>query len=67
MQLTFGLLACLLGLDSFMEGDTYTGWPVVTTTDTRYVVGYITRSEIRQALGKASLSSIVHYTGLYDW
>jgi hypothetical protein len=50
-----------------MEGDTYTGWPVVTTTDTRYVVGYITRSEIRQALGKASLSSIVHYTGLYDW
>ena len=34
-----------------MENDSYTGWPVVTSTETRYVVGYITRSELRQALG----------------
>ena len=43
-----------------MERNSYTGWPIVTTKTEMLLVGYIARSELKQALRISKKNLLVH-------
>merc|ERR1712137_210738 len=47
-------------LRTILETNVYTGWPVVTNREDMLLVGYIARSELRQALDIAEKNELVH-------
>eukprot|EP01096_Ripella_sp_DP13-Kostka_P012283 TRINITY_DN509_c0_g1_i8.p1 TRINITY_DN509_c0_g1~~TRINITY_DN509_c0_g1_i8.p1 ORF type:complete len:779 (+),score=347.52 TRINITY_DN509_c0_g1_i8:298-2634(+) len=46
-------------LMAFMNSNNHTGWPVVTSKEEMSLIGYITRSELRQALAFAGAHRVV--------
>jgi len=47
-------------LRTLIANNVYTGWPIVTKRTEMYLVGYIARSELRQALDVASKNALVN-------